>query len=83
VKAQTRQCIENIRTILHESGARLEDVFDVSAFLIDMERDFAGFNEVYNAYFGTIQPARTTVEVKALPGPIAVELKVVAKAPPA
>jgi 2-aminophenol/2-amino-5-chlorophenol 1,6-dioxygenase subunit alpha len=81
VKAQTRQTIENIRTILAESGCSLEDVFDVSAFLIDMKNDFAAFNEVYNEYFGTIQPARTTVEVTALPGPIAVELKVVAKVP--
>lgn len=81
VKAQTRQCIENIRTILEESGASLDDVFDVSAFLIDMKRDFAAFNEVYNEYFGKAQPARTTVEVQALPGPIAVELKVVAKMP--
>ncbi|MFO1532607.1 MAG: Rid family hydrolase [Thermoplasmatota archaeon] len=80
-KAQTRQTIENIRTILHESGCDLSDVFDVSAFLIDMKRDFAAFNEVYNEYFGAVQPARTTVEVQALPGPIAVELKVVAKVP--
>jgi 2-aminomuconate deaminase len=81
VKAQTKQCIENIKTILEESGASLDDVFDVSAFLIDMKRDFADFNEVYNGYFATIQPARTTVQVEALPGPIAVELKVVAKVP--
>ncbi len=81
VKAQTRQCIENIRTILEESGAAMEDVFDVSVFLIDMKNDFAAFNEVYNEYFSKIQPARTTVQVEALPGPIAVELKVVAKMP--
>ena len=79
VAAQTRQCIQNIQTILQESGATLDDVFDVSAFLIDMKRDFASFNEVYNHYFAKIQPARTTVEVRALPGPIAVELKVVAR----
>ncbi|HUR62696.1 MAG TPA: Rid family hydrolase [Candidatus Thermoplasmatota archaeon] len=81
VKAQTRQCIENIRTILAESGASLADVFDVSVFLIDMQNDFAAFNEVYNEYFGSYQPARTTVQVEALPGPIGVELKVVAKLP--
>ncbi len=81
VKAQTRQTIENIKTILEESGASLDDVFDVSAFLIDMKRDFADFNAVYNEYFGKIQPARTTVQVEALPGPIGVELKVVAKVP--
>jgi 2-aminophenol/2-amino-5-chlorophenol 1,6-dioxygenase alpha subunit len=80
VKAQARQCIENIETILKESGLGLEDVFDVSAFLIDMKGDFAAFNEVYNKAFGASKPARTTVQVEALPGPIAVELKVIAKA---
>jgi 2-aminophenol/2-amino-5-chlorophenol 1,6-dioxygenase alpha subunit len=80
VKAQTRQCIDNIRIILQESGLGLQDVFDVSVFLIDMKEDFAAFNEVYNETFGKYQPARTTVQVEALPGPIAVELKVVAKA---
>ncbi|HLF17182.1 MAG TPA: RidA family protein, partial [Candidatus Thermoplasmatota archaeon] len=81
VKAQTRQCIKNIEAILKESGAGLADVFDVSVFLIDMKNDFPKFNEVYNETFGKFQPARTTVEVEALPGPIAVELKVVANLP--
>jgi 2-aminophenol/2-amino-5-chlorophenol 1,6-dioxygenase alpha subunit len=81
VKAQARQCIANIETILEESGCSLADVFDVSVFLIDMERDFKDFNEVYNDTFGKFRPARTTVEVEKLPGPIGVELKVVAKVP--
>ncbi|MEK6975439.1 MAG: Rid family hydrolase [Candidatus Thermoplasmatota archaeon] len=82
VKAQTEQVLQNIKTILAESGCTMADVFDVSAFLIDMKNDFSGFNEVYNKWFGDIKPARTTVQVEALPGPIAVELKVVAKVPP-
>lgn len=81
IKAQTEQVLRNIETILKESGCTMADVFDVSAFLIDMKNDFAGFNEVYNQWFGSIKPARTTVQVEALPGPIAVELKVVAKVP--
>lgn len=81
VVAQSKQCIANIETILKESGCTLADVFDVSVFLIDMETDFPKFNEVYNATFGKYRPARTTVEVEKLPGPIAVELKVIAKAP--
>ena len=81
IKAQTEQVLRNIETILRESGCTMADVFDVSAFLIDMKGDFAGFNEVYNKWFGDIKPARTTVQVEALPGPIAVELKVVAKVP--
>ena len=79
VKAQTEQVLRNIETILAESGCTMADVFDVSAFLINMKDDFAGFNEVYNKWFADIKPARTTVQVEALPGPIAVELKVVAQ----
>lgn len=80
VKAQTRQCIDNIAAILKEEGLGLSDVFDVSVFLIDMKNDFAAFNEVYNEAFGKFRPARTTVQVEALPGPIGVELKVIARA---
>ncbi|MEA3190195.1 MAG: 2-aminophenol/2-amino-5-chlorophenol 1,6-dioxygenase subunit alpha [Thermoplasmata archaeon] len=79
VRAQTRQCIENVKAVLKESGASLEDVFDVQVFLVDMDRDFAAFNEVYGEHFGSIQATRTTVEVEALPTPIAVELKVIAQ----
>ncbi len=78
VAAQTRATIENIATVLRAAGSRLEDVVDVSVFLIDMDRDFKTFNAVYGEYFATIGPTRTTVEVRALPTPIAVELKVIA-----
>jgi 2-aminomuconate deaminase len=76
--AQTRAVIENIRVVLEAAGARLEDVVDVSAFLIDMDRDFQTFNRVYGEFFAAIGPTRTTVEVRALPTAIAVELKVIA-----
>ncbi|MBL0211166.1 MAG: hypothetical protein IPQ13_09690 [Holophagaceae bacterium] len=77
--AQTRAVIENIKAILEEAGSRLEDVVDCQCFLIDMGRDFAAFNAVYTEYFQAIQATRTTVEVRALPTPIAVELKVIAR----
>lgn len=80
VAAQTRAVIKNVKDILEASGSKLENVLDVSVFLIDMDRDFQTFNKVYAEYFGTIQPTRTTVAVRALPTPIAVELKVIAKA---
>ena len=48
--------------------------------LVDMDRDFAGYNEVYAEYFSEILPSRTTCSVLALRPPIAVELKVIAKA---
>jgi len=79
IKAQTRAVIENIKVILEASGATLEDVIDITAFLVDMDRDFAGYNEVYAEYFTDIQATRTTLAITALPTPIAVELKVIAK----
>lgn len=78
VAAQTRATIENVRRILEASNSSLEHVQDVTAFLIDMDRDFATFNEVYAKAFGKIRPTRTTLAVQALPTPIAVELKVIA-----
>lgn len=78
IEAQTRSCIENIRTILEAAGSSLEKVLDVTVYLTDMKRDFDRFNKVYGEYFGTIQPTRTTVGVDSLPTPISVELKVMA-----
>ena len=80
IKAQTHAVIDNIRVILEEYGSGLESVVDVLVFLIDMERDLEGYNEVYAEYFSETLPARTTVSVDALPTSIAIELKVVAKA---
>lgn len=80
IRAQTRAVIENIKTILEDAGSGLDKVVDCLSFLVDMDRDFAGYNEVYAEYFGDIQCARTTVAVRAMPTPIAVELKVIARA---
>jgi len=81
IEAQTRAVIENVRTILEASGARLEDVIDITTFLVDMKRDFKGYNKVYAEYFEPIQATRTTLAISALPTPIAVEMKVIARAP--
>lgn len=78
VGAQTAAVIANVRAVLEAAGSRLEDVVDVTVFLVDMQRDFETFNEVYAQHFAAIGPTRTTVEVGALPTPIAVEMKVVA-----
>jgi reactive intermediate/imine deaminase len=80
--AQTRAVIENIKTILEAAGSNLDQVIDVTSFLVDMDRDFKAYNAVYSEYFTSIQATRTTVEVRALPTPIAVELKVIARAKP-
>ncbi len=77
--AQTRATIENVRAILEAAGSSLDRVVDVMVFLVDMKRDFAAMNAVYREYFEAVRATRTTVEVGALPTPIAVELKVIAQ----
>ena len=79
IEAQTRACIENVKTILEDAGSTLDKVVDVTVFLTDIDRDFATFNRVYGEYFAAIRPTRTTVGVVALPVPISVELKVIAE----
>ncbi|MBL4844472.1 MAG: RidA family protein [Planctomycetes bacterium] len=76
--AQTEAVIQNVRTILEASGSSLEKVVDVTSFLVDMKRDFKAYNAVYKTHFEGIQATRTTVQVGALPTPIAVEFKVIA-----
>jgi len=78
IRKQTRAVIENIRDILNEVGAGLEDVVDVSSFLVNMN-DFGGYNEVYAQYFDYNGPTRTTVAVHQLPHPhLLIEIKVTA-----
>lgn len=79
VRAQTLATIANIRAVLEAAGSSLDKVVDVTAFLVDMDRDFAAFNEAYREGFGEIGPTRTTLAIRALPTPIAVELKVIAR----
>ncbi len=78
IELQTRAVVDNVRAILAEAGSSLEKIVDIQVFLIDMKRDFAAFNRVYAEIFGGIRPTRTTIEVGALPTPIAIELKVIA-----
>jgi 2-aminomuconate deaminase len=79
IRVQTQSVIDNIRKILEEAGSSLEKVIDVQVFLTNMAADFPAYNEVYNEAFKNIRPTRTTVEVGALPTPIAVEFKVIAR----
>lgn len=78
IEEQTRAVFENVRIILEDAGSSWERIVDVTVFLTNMNDDFPVFNRVYAEYFGATRPARTTVEVGALPTPIAVELKIVA-----
>ena len=77
IKAQTHAVVENVRRIVEEAGARFDQVVDVTTFLVDMKRDFAGYNEVWAETLGLVGPTRTTLAIDALPTPIAVEMKVI------
>lgn len=81
IRAQTRAVIENIRDILNSEGAGLENLVEISSFLVDMN-DFGGYNQVYAEYFDESGPTRTTVAVHQLPHPhLRIEIKAVAYAP--
>ncbi|MFZ1580743.1 MAG: RidA family protein, partial [Saprospiraceae bacterium] len=73
--------IENIRSILQSVGADLENIVDLTTFLVNMN-DFGGYNEVYGQYFDYTGPTRTTVAVHQLPHPhLLIEIKVTALLP--
>jgi 2-aminomuconate deaminase len=81
IRTQTRAVIENVRDILHSAGAQLDDVVEISTFLVSMN-DFGGYNEVYGEYFGNDGPARTTVAVHQLPHPhLLIEIRALAYKP--
>lgn len=78
IEAQVHATIANMRAVVEDAGARWVDLVDVTAFLTDMKRDFAAYNRIWASEFGgpgQPWPARTTVEVGALPTAIAFELK--------
>jgi 2-aminophenol/2-amino-5-chlorophenol 1,6-dioxygenase alpha subunit len=79
IEIQTRQVIENVKVILEAAGSSLEKVVDVTAFLTNIKNDFEIYNKVYRKHFEKIAPTRTTLGISALPTPIAVEFKVLAK----
>lgn len=81
IRGQTRAVIENIRDILRSTGAELENVVEVTTYLVNMN-DFAGYNEIYGEYFGYDGPARTTVAVHQLPHPhLLIEIRAMAYKP--
>ena len=83
IEAQTRAVFTNVRTVLEASGARWEDLVDVTVYLTDMAGDFTAYNRVWAEYFpnSATAPCRTTLGIDALPTPIAIELKCVAALP--
>jgi len=80
IEAQARAVFANVRAVLEASGARWEDLVDVTVYLTDMARDFKAYNAVWAEHFPdpATAPCRTTLGITALPTPIAIELKCVA-----
>src|SRR5436190_1390627 len=79
IAQQCHSVFENVRFVLEASGSRWENLVDVTVFLTNM-KDFTTYNQIYKEYFPdpATQPCRTTVEINALPTPIAIEVKCIA-----
>ena len=81
IRAQTRAVIESIRGILAGVGAGLDDLVQVTSYLVSMN-DFGGYNEVWAEYFDESGPTRTTVAVHQLPHPhLLIEIQALAYVP--
>lgn len=78
IETQCRSVFQNVRYILEDAGSSWDKIVDVTVFLTNMKDDFEVYNRIYAEYFSENKPCRTTVEVNALPTPIAIELKVIA-----
>src|SRR5205085_3098545 len=81
IEKQCRAVFDNVQLVLEDAGANWNEIVDVTVFLTNMKKDFPAYNKLYAEYFagdGKPNPTRTTVEVTALPTPIAIELKVIA-----
>ena len=77
VEAQAEQSLKNVDAILTEAGLARTDVIKTTVFIRNMG-DFAAVNRIYAAYFGDHKPARSCVEVSALPKNGLVEIEVIA-----
>jgi len=76
VKAQTKQVLENLKTILRASGSSLDNVVKTTVYMTDLKQ-FVSMNETYEKFFGNNPPARATVEVARLPKDVAVEIEAI------
>lgn len=77
IKEKTGMVIENIKVILEKAGADLDSVVKTTIYLTDMS-DFSAVNSIYTRYFGNSLPARSTMQVAALPKGAEIEMEVVA-----
>jgi len=81
IETQCRSVFRNLRYVVEESGASWDNIVDITVFLTNMKADFQTYNRIYAEYFKDNQPCRTTIEIKSLPTPIAIEVKAVAYLP--
>ncbi len=78
IATQCRSVFNNLKLVVEDSGAEWKNVIDVTIFLTNMKADFKTYNEIYAEYFAENMPCRTTIEIKSLPTPIAIEIKAIA-----
>jgi 2-aminomuconate deaminase len=78
IEAQCHSVFKNVRAILEDAGAKWENLVDVTVYLTNMKKDFPIYNKLWAEYFKNNPPCRTTLEINALPTPIAIELKCIA-----
>ena len=78
IEAQCHSVFKNVKSILEDAGASWEDLVDVTVYLTNMKADFPIYNRLWAEYFKNNPPCRTTLEINALPTPIAIELKCIA-----
>ena len=78
IEAECHSVFANVKAVLEASGSSWDKIVDVTVFLTNMKKDFPVYNKIYGEYFAGVEACRTTVEVKSLPTPICIELKVIA-----
>ncbi len=79
VQEEVARVLENLKAVLEAAGSSLDRVVRTTVFLTDLT-DFEAMNEVYGRYFGAIRPARSTVQVSALPRGARIEIDAIASA---
>jgi 2-aminomuconate deaminase len=78
IATQCHSVFRNVKAILEDAGSSWDRIIDVTVFLTNMKDDFPKYNALWAEYFAKDPPCRTTLEIKSLPTPIAIELKVIA-----
>ncbi len=78
IEAECHSVFANVKAVLEASGSSWDKMVDVTVFLTNMKNDFPIYNKIYGEYFKDVEACRTTVEIKSLPTPICIELKVIA-----